>query len=342
MNNWIPVPKIQIFTNFESYAICAFLLIISFFFYFFFLKNISEKRHGNLKRRFILTCSFLTTSFLFISLHYLLVWKNISTPLAFKVANYLALISLILGAIGVIRLAQIYVYLYLFFTNSQAGVPRLIGNMFTFFFSTFIFCFLASSVFDFNIATIATTSAVFSLVLGFALQDTLGNFFSGLALQIDRPFHINDWVEIHNGPDKWIGQIQEINWRATFLLSFSDELIMVPNKTVSQSLILILTHPHKPVRLNQAFRFPLDVSIEKAKAALLKGLVGFSEIMKDPEPLALVTETTDSWITIKVFYSLTDYGKRYRTGDAIIAKVIESIKAHDLKLAHQTFHVKDS
>lgn len=333
---WIPIERIRPLINYEPFLIGLILMALAYLFYYLFLKKISEKRHGQLRHRFAMTNLFYVLSGMMAGSYWLLYSENLSHPFLQKLTNYLGLITLFLGSIAVIRIAQIYVYLYLFFSNISTGVPRLIGNLFTFVFSVFLLGLIASSVFDLNIATVATTSAVFSLVLGLALQDTLGNFFSGLALQIDRPFQINDWVEIQDGDQKWIGQIQEINWRATFLLSFSDELIMFPNKTIAQSKIIILTHGLKPVRLNQIFRFTFDTPVEVAKTALLEGLKGFPEVMTNPGPTTLVTETNESWITIKVFYSLHDYGSRFRTGDAIISSILISIRNHQLKLAHTT------
>ncbi len=340
---WIPIEKIQVLIGYEAFLISSVLMTMAYLFYRIFLKKISEKRHGQLRQRFKMTSLFIVISAAMAGPYWLFYWQEILVnPLGEKLSRYLALLTLIVGAITVIKIAQIYVYLYLFFSNISTGVPRLIANLFTFLFSLFLFGIIGSTVFDLNIATVATTSAVFSLVLGLALQDTLGNFFSGLALQIDRPFHINDWVEIHDGDQKWVGQIHEINWRATFLMSFADELVMFPNKTISQSQIIILTHPLRPVRLNQVFRFGLDTSIDLAKKALLEGLEGFPEVMKNPAPTTLVTETTESWITIKVFYSLHDYGTRYRVGDAIISKILSSIQKNELKLAHTTVTIHQS
>ena len=337
---WIPIEKIRPLISYEAFLTGGFFLVLAYVFYYFFLTKISERRHGQLRHRFFMTSMFVGISGLMAVIYWVLHWDHSENLILEKFQNYIGLLTLIFGAIGIIRVAQIYVYLYLFFSNISTGVPRLIGNLFTFLFSIFLFGIIGSAVFDLNIATVATTSAVFSLVLGLALQDTLGNFFSGLALQIDRPFQINDWVEIQDGDQKWIGQIQEINWRATFLLSFSDELIMFPNKAIAQSKIVILTHNLRPVRLNQVFRFTLDTDIDLAKKALLEGLEDFKEVLQSPAPNVLVTETNESWITMKAFYSIQDYGLRYRIGDAIIAKILSCIRVHKLKLAHQTFTIE--
>jgi small-conductance mechanosensitive channel len=338
---WIPLAKIQPLINYEAFGITCFFMFIAYIFYYFFLRKLSQKRHSQLRERFLMTSLFVSLSGLTAALHWILFWQYLNDPMVLKISSYIGLMALIIGAVAVIKVAQIYVYLYLFFSNMTTGVPRLIGNVFTFVFSLFIFGLIGSSVFHLNLATIATTSAVFSLVLGLALQDTLGNFFSGLALQIDRPFQINDWVEIQIGDQKCVGQIQEINWRATFLLSFADELIMFPNKTIAQSQIVILTHNLRPIRLNQVFRFTYDTPIELAKQALLEGTQGLPEIMTTPGPATLVTETTESWMTIKVFYSLHDFGQRYQVADLLITRIMAAIQKHNLKLAHQTLVVRN-
>src|SRR5262249_3832385 len=58
-----------------------------------------------------------------------------------------------------------------------------------------------------------TTSAVGAVVVGFALQDTLGNLFAGLAIQIEKPFRVGHWVAIGDKE----GQVSEVTWRATKL-----------------------------------------------------------------------------------------------------------------------------
>ena len=65
-----------------------------------------------------------------------------------------------------------------------------------------------------------TTSAVSAVVLGFALQDTLGNAFAGLAIQSEKPFHVGHWVRV----GEFEGRVEEVTWRATKLRTKSGQL----------------------------------------------------------------------------------------------------------------------
>ncbi len=333
MKQWIPIEKIQYILQIEPFIVFLIGIIAAWIFYFFFLKKISEKRHSKLRHRFFTTSLYFLISGLLTYAHWYADENLIQVPLTLKLTNYFGLFALFVGAIAVIKLAQIYVYLYLFFSHMTHGVPILIANMFTFIFSIIIFSLIASNVFGIHITTLVATSAVFSIILGLALQDTLGNFFSGVGLQIDRPFQIGDWIEVTSAQEKWTGQIHEITWRATFLMSFADELIMIPNKTIAQSQILIFSNQHKASRFNHAFRFHFDVNIAEAKEALFAGLATVPGILNDPEPRALILETTESYILIKIFYSLRDFGSRYRVGDAVMVAILKAIHQKGLVLA---------
>ena len=69
------------------------------------------------------------------------------------------------------------------------------------------------------------TSAALSIVLGFALQETLANLFAGLALMLERPFEPGDWIQM----GKLTGQVQEVSWRAVRLkLMRQEDYLVVP------------------------------------------------------------------------------------------------------------------
>lgn len=335
----LPIERIEYFIQFESFIVLSFALAIGWIFYKLFLKKITDKRHFTLRYHFTRTSLFLLISIVLALFHWGVVSSTWADYFYLKVANYVGLVSFLFLMTVLIRLAQIYVYLYLFLANMRQGVPRLIANLFTLIFSTFIVSWIAADVFGFNLATVLATSAVFTIVLGLALQDTLGNLFSGVALQIERPFQLGDWVEVHSSNEKWVGQIQEITWRATSLSGFSDELIVIPNKTIAQSQLLIFTEGNKPARFSQQFRFAFNTDVLKVKAAILESLNSIPEVLSDPGPRVLLMEVTESWISVKVFYSIDDYGRKYRVGDMVIAHVLQSIHSKNLALATHSLNI---
>lgn len=333
------VEKSQNFLHPEFFFIFVVILGLAFLFYKLFLKQISKKRHGNLNTRFRGTLIFLIISTIFSCLNWLVITffpeVILESSLIQKFYALFLITTLFVSAITFIKLAQILAYLYLFYMNMRVGIPRLIANLFTFILSLMVLIYLLSEVLSINLTAMIATSAVFSIVLGLALQDTLGNLFSGVAMQFGNPFSIGDWIEIQNGSNKWIGQVQEITWRATFITNFMNEWVMIPNKVMTQSQITIYSNNMKQVRHFQTFRFEYGVDIEKVKSLIQHAVLQVQEVVHDdPAPKALTIETTESWVTIKVFYSLHDFAKKFIAGDLVVEQVLKALEKENIPLAN--------
>lgn len=333
---WIPVDKIAPLIGVESLVLLSVLTVAGLLFYHFLLREISEKRHASMRKRFKSVGVLLLISSTLAAVYWYLRGFEMNSIVLRMLRDYCALLSLIAGAVLTVRIAQSYVYLFLFFANMKVGVPRLIANIFTLVFSVAVAGWICTDVFGIRLVPLLATSAIFSVVLGLALQDTLGNFFSGVALQIDRPFYIGDWIEVQNGAQTWVGQVTEMTWRATALTGFSDEMVSIPNKILAQSQVTQFATSGKAPRRNQAFRFPLDTPIDIAKQALHDGLQGIPLILSDPAPRVLVLETTEHWISMKIFYSVADFGAQYRIGDQVITQTLAAIRKAGLRLASPT------
>jgi small-conductance mechanosensitive channel len=338
--HWIPIERIVPLIGLESFVIAICTTLLSWVFYKLFLSEISLKRHLNLRLRLLKLLSYLCSSSIFSAA----CWQIREHPELghdwMRGASYFGVLGLALGSIAVIFLAQILLYLYLYFANMRAGFPRLIANIFTLVFATTLLAWLTAEIFAIRILPLLATSAIFSVVLGLALQDTLGNLFSGLALQLDSPYLIGDWVEVHTGAQSWTGQIQEISWRATLLQGFSGELITIPNRTIAQSQVIMYATPHRFARRNQAFRIPFGASIAKAKEILLEVVLQNKQVVPDTPPLVLIIDVCDSWTTLKIFYSINDFGAQYRIGDDILSRAILAFQEAGIELAHPTLNIR--
>lgn len=331
---WIPTARIKVFLTLDLFLLLWILSFAGYGIYRLLLRSISEKRHRNLRRRFIRLAICLGAATLWAGVF----WAFRELP-GFdvqpwvKFSAYGGLFALFFESLSIVWVAQLYVYLFLFLKNTQRGVPRLLANIFTLLFFLTVFSFVGTYVFGFKIAPVLATSAVFSVIIGLALQDTLGSLFAGLSLQLEQPFRIGDWVEVQSGAQKWSGQIQEVNWRATFLLGYSDELIVIPNKILAASQIVVFTYEARPGRRSQAYRLPAESDPEAVKKALLKALREVPAVLSYPEPKVLLTETGEPWLTFKQFYSIEDFGAQYSVGDAVIRASLAQLKAEGFALA---------
>jgi small-conductance mechanosensitive channel/CRP-like cAMP-binding protein len=147
--------------------------------------------------------------------------------------------------------------------------------------------------------SILTTSALLTAVIALSLQETLGNMVAGLAIQMQRPFDVGDWIQF-DGEAKHIGKVVEINWRATKICSLDDVEITVPNSTLAKAPIVNYTKPDLISRRSLYVQAPADVPPHKVHRAILDALVGSFGIVESPAPSvvtnAFVEGNVEYWI----------------------------------------------
>lgn len=100
-------------------------------------------------------------------------------------------------------------------------------------------------VFGIAIGTLVATSGIIAIILGLALQSTLNDVFSGLALTLGRPYGIGDWILLADGTE---GRVVENTWRSTHLLTATNNIVVLPNSFLAK---IGLTNVSRPDEAHQ-------------------------------------------------------------------------------------------
>jgi small-conductance mechanosensitive channel len=100
---------------------------------------------------------------------------------------------------------------------------------------------VAAAVWNADLAGVATALGVSSIVIGLALQDTLGSIMSGIALLFERPFTVGDWIRV----GEIVGQVLDMSWRSVRILTLDREMIIIPHKFISNEIIRNYNQPHR-------------------------------------------------------------------------------------------------
>lgn len=339
-DKWINFKILQDLLGLEPYLLLGLLGAVTWLFYKVFLKSLSEERHQNLGNHY----SNLIRHFVILSLllgSYLLL-KEMELELANwgRILPYLALLTYIWGCIVFVKTCRTLVLQYLFMGSARSGVPLILVNIFTILLSILLVFWSISQIFNVQLAPLLATSAAFSIILGLALQDTLGNLFAGISLQIDRCYEIGDWLEIYNGSQKITGQVYEITWRSTILHGQSDETITLPNRMMAQAQLSNFSPLEKPIMRAQSFRVKHGTDIKMAIQALEQAASQIFEIRGIPAPLAFVNEVGENWIQIRLIYYIDSFGSQFVVGDKILRFGLEALEKHGIAVAKQRFEVE--
>jgi small-conductance mechanosensitive channel/CRP-like cAMP-binding protein len=139
--------------------------------------------------------------------------------------------------------------------------------------------------------SLAAGSAVLSVVLGFALKDTLGNLFAGIAIQAQQPFEIGDWIQFDSVPAH-IGRVVEINWRAIKVVTLDDVEVIVPNGTLGIGSIVNFTKPARYSRRSVYVHAPYDVPPRIVIDLIVGAIADAFGVLREPAP-SVVTNAFD-------------------------------------------------
>ncbi|WP_208247836.1 mechanosensitive ion channel family protein (plasmid) [Rhizobium sp. T1470] len=185
-------------------------------------------------------------------------------------------------------------------------------------------------VFSLPVGTIIATSGAFAIILGLALQSTLNDVFSGIALNLGRPLSVGDWIVID---DTTQGRVVETNWRSTELLSGTNDLVVVPNSVLAKSRITNISGPDKShgatlvVRLHPSK--PPAIILEAMERVLLSSNL----TMKTPAPSANIIAMDRSSLEIELSFRVSDLGRVSAARNELYDLVFRHVEAAGLQLA---------
>ena len=228
-----------------------------------------------------------------------------------------SVVLLIVGLLALLLLAMITLVDFLLVRRLHFEIPNILrdATVFTFFFVGVLLILYYRT--DLNVTGLFTTSAVISVVIGLALQDTLGNVFSGLALQTERSFNVGDWVRFGDRE----GVVADISWRATKLRTRENDLVIIPNNVISKDT---LVNYSAPTRIH-AVRELVGVHYRHPPADVIAALAEAADqtegVLKRPLVDIRTLQFGDFSITYEVKYWIKDYADVEDIKNAFMTRV---------------------
>lgn len=182
----------------------------------------------------------------------------------------------------------------------------------------------------FDLGPLLATSAVTSLVLGLALQPILGNFFSGLVISFERPFRINDWIQLGSTE----GRVVDITWRTTHLRTRDNDNLIVPNSQIASQELVNFYYPH-PLHMER-----LNVRVHhrtppyRATDALLEAARAVEGVLDKPSPEVFLLEFDESAIIYELRVWMQDIAERPRLESELRRRIWEVFRRRGVTMPY--------
>lgn len=187
-----------------------------------------------------------------------------------------------------------------------------------------------------NLLSIITTSAVLTAVIGLALQDTLGNLLSGVALQLESSIGIGDWIRLD---ERQIGRVQEIRWRSTVIRTKNDDIVIIPNGLFAKGVITIFGKEGLQNRRWVYFNVHLRHAPNQVQRVVLASLAGTPNVSERTPPDCILWRYHESWAEYAVRYRLVDYGPDDPTDSEVRKRIWYALHRENIEIPYPGYNV---
>jgi small-conductance mechanosensitive channel/CRP-like cAMP-binding protein len=219
--------------------------------------------------------------------------------------DYGALAIGIAAALVVTRLLDYVLFDVAFRLRRKHTAPALLRQIVSLLVFGLAVIVLVRLVLGVQLTGVIATSAVLSVVIGLALQDTLGNLFSGLALHLEKSVQVGDMVRFGDT----FGTVEELSWRAMKVRTMEGNFLLVPNSIASRERLEVFPRPGRPIARKLEVGLEYDLPPGKARDALEAAGRDVPGIASFPEPAAYLKSFGDFSISYELRYWLEDYSR---------------------------------
>ncbi len=185
-------------------------------------------------------------------------------------------------------------------------------------------------VFDLPVQGLLATSGVIAIVLGLALQSTLNDVFSGLVLSLSRPYRPGDWINIEGGTE---GQVIEMNWRATHVLTPRRDLAILPNSTIAKSKILNVSFPSSIHGITVSVQLNSRTPPANGTNVLELAILNARSILAIPRPTVRVVSIDASQTGYELTFFIEQLGSATQAQNELFDLIFRHVTAVGAQLA---------
>jgi small-conductance mechanosensitive channel len=211
----------------------------------------------------------------------------------------------------------------------QARVPRLLRDLVGLLLAAVAAALVYQFVWGQQIQGALAALGVTSIVVGLALQEPLGNLFSGLMLLMERPFEVGDTIEVGGVS----GVVKEVNWRSAHIESGAGLAQVVPNSTLNKETISNYSRP-TAIRMQMIdVNFSYDDPPNKVCAVLLELAASTRGVLAKPKPIAATLGYGDFAVNYRLIFRTTEEN-RWSVRNAILTRLWYAARRHGLTMPY--------
>lgn len=192
----------------------------------------------------------------------------------------------------------------------------------------------ALSTVGIDAAAVLASLGIVGLTIGFAARDALSNLISGLLIFWDRPFVIDDLVEVEGS----YGQVDTITLRSTRVVTSDGRMLAIPNTTIINSIVASYTN-FPTLRVDVAVTVAVTEDIDRARRVLLDLVEKDADYLDDPAPRVVITQLNDYNVELELHAWLRDERKHVTKRFDLREDIFDAFNAAGVEMPFETTQI---
>ena len=223
--------------------------------------------------------------------------------------------------------------------NSNKSVTVTGGNPLLVFSSRgivwFMGLYLALNEVGIELLGLLASLAVFSLIIGLAVQQTLGNMINSFMLAVDQPFEVGDRIEVEGVT----GTVMSVGILSTKILTLTEQLVVIPNNRLVDSTITNFARgggdgTASRVTLTLDIGVDYDERSSHVKQVILDVAKKCPHIEEDPGPRVLLRELADFSKNYRLYVWISDYSEEFIATDWLLREVDSAFNREGISIPY--------
>jgi small-conductance mechanosensitive channel/CRP-like cAMP-binding protein len=208
--------------------------------------------------------------------------------------------------------------------------PKLVKDVVVFLLFIVGILLILNYYLNIKITVLLASSAVLTVVIGFALQDILGNLFSGIILNFEDSFKLGDWLRIGEHE----GRVEQFGWRSFKIRTIDRELIVIPNQSASKAEVLLYGSGGQPVALRIGVGTGYQDSPDRVDAAIHRALAFVPQVRTEPRPVVQFMDFGDSSLDYVVKVWIDDYSQHNLVASEVRRRIWYAFRREGIEIPY--------
>ncbi len=244
------------------------------------------------------------------------------------IVRHIGAFTVIFGGVFVISLMDRYVWDLYFKQLQSIDVPKFLPEVVRLLILVLAIFWALEHFYGQTLGSLVIAPGIAAIVIGFAMQDSLGNIISGIALQAGKPYAHGDWLMIDNR----YAEVIEVNWRATRLRTNDDIVIEIPHRQMASQTIVNLNRPTRHHAMHISVGIDYSAAPSRVKDILLHATSNAKSVAAEPKPKVYLKNFGDSSIEYEIKFWIEDHQHYFEVCDSIRTNVWYSLQRHGIKI----------